>query len=70
MVFDDPGSMGLQRVNGSLIKRESREGAPESTAIVFLADGAIGYMSAQTVKFYQDLTISGGEGQYSQPLRL
>ena len=68
MVFDDPGSKGLQRVNGRLIKMEGREGAPESTAIVILADGAIGYMSAQTVKFYQDLNISGGEGQYTQQL--
>ena len=47
---------------------DGKEGSPESTAIVILADGAIGFMSAQTVKFYQEVSLNAGEGQYTQQL--
>lgn len=54
-VSDDPGSKGFERIDGKLVMTTVAEGEPESTAVVFLADGSIGYMSAKTVKFYQDM---------------
>lgn len=68
MVFDDPGTKGFQRIEGRLFSVSIRENEPESTAVVFLADGSVGYMSAKTVKFYQDLTTTGNDAAYATQL--
>jgi len=68
MVFDD-SSLGFSRkidVNGIVVSGQTIE--PESTAIVILADGSFGYMFAKTVKFYQDLSVTGDKSTYSSQL--
>lgn len=68
MVFDDPGTKGVQRVEGRLFTVSIRENEPESTAVVILADGSVGYMNARTVKFFQDLKSTGNDAAYATQL--